>query len=177
VAVLTESSSRVGLFIVYKVTKSASFCSFEDNAEFDSLDAILESLAPAECYLPEMLKDLAKVSKILQQQNISIVKAPFKATHNLESAMKELEKVVDLSTVDRGRLEKDERLSLLAAGLLVPTLTNLKLEIVPYDFSLFMKVSSSTLEGLHIFGKSSLFSTLNHTRTGGGERLLKSWLR
>ena len=39
-----------------------------------------------------------------------------------------------------------------------------------------MKVSSSTVEGLNIFGGNrSLYKLLSYTRTSGGDRLLKTW--
>ena len=64
------------------------------------------------------------------------------------------------------------------AGSLLPSLEGEdKFTLGRIDVGGVMRMSHTTLEGLHIFGRHSLFSVLNHTRTSGGERMLTRWLR
>ena len=78
--------------------------------------------------------------------------------------MKKFEERIDFSTVNRGAVEKDERLSLIAGSLMSKLIVEDAvaegggsgggdpMSFQSISLANFMKVSSSTVEGLNIFG-------------------------
>ena len=97
--------------------------------------------------------------------------------------MRKFEERINFTTVNRSAVEKDERLSLIAGSLMSKLIIEdiegggELLSFQSISLANFMKVSSSTVEGLNIFGSRSLYKLLSYTRTSGGDRLLKTWLK
>ncbi len=126
---------------------------------------------------------------MLLSKGIAVVTTESRLKRDFDEAVKSLEKYVDFSKYDLSVLERDENQSVRTGQLVADLLESAQSEEGPNKkavrFSLdifkpdqFVRLSASTLEGLHIFeGAKSLFSILNRTRTSGGERLMRNWLR
>ena len=195
VAAITVESSpsvgfpRLGLFILDKGARTVRLCGFEDNSECDMMESVLENVSPLECRVPKNWDEGTKAGQVLSAKGVAVVRAEVRAKRDFEEAVKSLDKYVDFSKHDLGVLEKDGSQSLRTGTLVTDLLEAAQTDEGPkkktFRFALevvnaggFVRLSASTLEGLHVFeGAKSLFSILNHTRTAGGDRLLRTWLR
>ncbi len=172
---------RFGLFVLSKGAKKVSVCTFLDNRDCDVLASMLENLQPAECHVPKDWSPDFAGMKVVRAAGVAVSQASKKSSGHFEENVKLLQRFVDFSEHDLSVLQSDEFLSLRAGTLLVAESsfgesTAVKLELLRPDY--LVKISSSTLEGLHVFGGThSLFKVLNYTRSVGGERMLKTWLR
>jgi DNA mismatch repair ATPase MutS len=188
IVAIYEEKSSVGVFALYKAAQKVSVCSFADNASFDALESALVQLSPMECFLLEETKrSNPALVKLLQAGNY-LTNTVTSRTSDVRAVMKTLEKRVDFSGVNRVALEKDDRLALLAASMISKLVLEddgqheegkepQKMAFQSLPLSNFMKVSTSTMDGLNIFGTRSLYKLLSYTRTSGGDRMLKTWLK
>lgn len=156
-------SIQIGIFIVCQHRKSIILSSFEDNADYDSLDSALESIDPSEVTSSVPQSEEEKISKLLSRQNILQATPASKGLNKMDDIFKELERISDMSGLDKSMMIADERCALLAGGLIVKTLPNAEFTVKTQDFSDFMKLSWSTLEGKKV--PSSQVSNLSHFTT------------
>ena len=180
-----EERCGVGIFALYKAANSVRVCSFEDNDSYDGLESALVQISPMECFLLEGTKNTNEaLGKVVHGRNCLINTVPSKIS-DARTVMQKFEDKIDFSTVNRSEVERDERLSLIAGSLMSKLILEddgergggERMSFRSISLSTFMRVSSSTLEGLNIFGNRSLYKLLSYTRTTGGDRLLKTWLK
>ena len=176
----SASQPSIGLFQICKMTQSASYCCFIDNDKLDLLESLLTRLHPVECVMPELdapSELLSKISAFVEEKSIFVCSKPL-GTRDAKTAFKKLESQLDFKFVEKSHLISEDKNGLLAATLLADVMDDdLKYELHTMNVSKIMRISQNTLEGLHIFGAKSLFQILKMTRTVGGERLLRIWLR
>lgn len=170
-AVIVKADGTTGIFWLGQ--DQAQLATFRDGADGYLLETVVEAASPDLCYICSTSR---KTKEMILQKGIPVEekkesKMPF------ADAVQKLSSLVDFSSLSLSVLEEDDSLA-IEAGLLLPEgQERSKVTASNMDLAGIMRVSQTTLEGLHIFGKRSLFAVLNHTRTAGGERMLKTWLR
>ena len=173
------SQPSVGMFQVCKISQAASYCCFVDNDKLDILESLLTRLNPVECVVPQVEDSelLAKISKFVEEKSIFVC-AKELGVFGVQGALKKMEGKLELKFVEKSHLLSEDKNGLLAAALLADVMDEeIKYELHTMNIAKVMRISQNTLEGLHIFGAKSLFQILKCTRTVGGERLLRIWLR
>jgi len=154
---------------------------------------MLEQLDALEVRVSKNWDDQSAAGKVVaKRQGMAMAKAGEKLQKNFDEVIKQLESQVHFADHDLSVLERDHGLAVRAGPLLFDLIQQAELtshsagkkrkrgmfKVEMLDAGDFMRLSASTLEGLHVFqGGTSLFSVLNYTRTAGGERLLRFWLR
>ena len=158
---------------------------FQDSEYLNSLEAILVQLGPREVLLAQSeSQNVKKVSEMISRNKILVTDQPGKDFNALtETEVKERFS----SKSNTAELLKSESLSCGALGAACRFLkletSSVKLSLEPLNSSTFMRLAGRTMKSLNVFpsptnpNQPSIFSILNQTRTAGGARLLKQWLK
>ena len=176
-----KSSPKIGCCGFSKSARAVHLCTFVDNAELDGLSALVVQLGPVEVIYPA---SEAKVDSVVRKFSTILASPSETRNPELKNVMRELNSYLELSQENVAQLQSDQGLALRAgfahksqfAGLGIEGEEN-KLKVLQVPLDDFIPLSSSTLEGLNVFGEHSLFNLLNETRTQGGTRLLKRWIK
>lgn len=172
---------RIGMALWHSATKSVKLAEFYDNTSMDLLESMVIQCTPVECLLSSQAK-YRTVRAVLGRNKILM--------SNDVPSKSEMDKVVtDISRMSDLTINKDADSQGLAKRALAILNVHLKISLevmckngTPFvDTQEFVRFNAQADEGLNIFDSAdhgfSLFKVLNKTRTAGGERLLKVWLR
>ncbi len=170
-------SPRTGVCFWHEATRSLKIAEFFDNSAHDKLESLLVQLAPMEAIVLDQPK-YHRIRKILQRNRVLATNFVSKKGSKAKTES-DLAKVFPSSHI--------EELPAAAKAFnnlnqhINVELADENLKIVKLDVEGFVHLNGQAVTGLNLFETGnqsmSLFKTLNKTRTSGGERLLRVWLR
>lgn len=174
-------SPHVGICFWHEASKTVKMAEFFDNTGHDKLESILVQRSPMEAVIANQPK-YRTVRKILERNKILptyfVSKKTGAAATKSDSAIEKILK--DANAADRKVAAKAfATLNQHVNVNLVEAIQGKGIELINTDD--FVHLNLQAVSGLNIFDVSgqamSLFKVLNKTRTSGGERLLRVWLR
>lgn len=172
-------SSRIGISFWHEHSKTAKITEFFDNFNLDKLESVLVQHNPMEAIISSQSK-LKMVRKLLERNKILCTTMASKSSSASKS-------VQDIERLLKSKNVQDKPIAVKAFALLCNHLQVDIFQIIEHkgieflNDEDFVNLDSEALTGLNIFETPhqamSLFKVLNKTRTSGGARLLKVWLR
>ena len=172
-------SPRVGTTFWHEASKSVKMAEFFDNAAHDKLESLLIQFNPMEAilyYAPKYrtVKKILERNKILATNFVTNKQKGIKAKSEMDIA-----KVFPKNHIEENSVAAKAFSNLnqhLNVDLLVDSKT---METINADG--FVQMNGQAVNGLNLFETAnqsmSLFKVLNKTKTSGGGRLLRVWLR
>lgn len=167
-------SPRFGVCFWQEAAKSIKVADFFDNTAHDKLESLLVQFSPMEAIVPDLPK-YHMVKKVLTRNKILVT--PLQA--NKKAGKSKTETVFPNNHID-DHVAAAKAFTHLNQHTAVDLVTEQKdFEII--NIESFVHLNGQAVSGLNIFETGnqsmSLFKVLNKTRTAGGERLLRVWLR
>ena len=172
-----SKSPKIGLCFYHEATKTCRAAEFFDNTSHDKLESLLVQFNPMEAIVPDQPK-YRTVKKILERNKILVTQFAAQKGGKAKSEA-DMAKVFEKSHIEEKKaaarafshLNQHLTVDLVDEGQKVETI----------DDDGYVKLNGQAMQGLNIFETASqsmsLFKVLHKTRTTGGERLLRVWLR
>lgn len=169
---------RVGLCCWHEATKKTTLAEFYDNTAMDLLESLVIQTNCMEAVLPDQPK-YRGAKTVLGRNKVLVTHANHRKS-DLDKAEADI-----LANLDKSSPCKDMKIAVKAMALLKH---HLRLDsslganhVQPLDIDEFVRFNSQADAGINLMDSAdsaiSLFHVLHKTRTAGGERLLKVWLR
>ena len=168
----------VGVCFWKEASKTIHMAEFHDNTSHDNLESLLIQFNPMEAVIQDQPK-FRQVKKILERNMILITN--FSKKRSIAQSDSEVENALKKNHVE-GKKTMIKAFNTLRQHLnadLLEATDSKGIEVINLEDCVHL--NGQALSGLNLFDTPrqamSLFKVLNKTRTTGGERLLRVWLR